>query len=125
MSYLSDSLLNDAANAATRGVVEIKLHSGAPGEAGQQAVVGPAVQVQPDQFTAAGDVPARVGRSQTRAETHFGILSATADAAIEFYSWHAGGVCKGHARFENAPIAVGRGQSFSAAAGAIGIQFSR
>lgn len=125
--YVSDAALNDAAQNAVRGGVEIRLHNGDPGDHGQGHVIvlSNVVRIDTDGFTLAGGSRSRVGRCVTKQATHFGVLSATADHEIEAYSLWAGGTFKGSARFENAPISVARGHSFSVSAGAIGIQFSR
>ena len=119
-SYASDALLNLAADAATAQTIQIRLHSGAPGDAGTaNRVAGVSVDVAAGGWTAAAG-----GVSETTADAAFGVLSASASVTVRAYSLWRGSTFLGWADLTGA-VTVAANESFSLRMGTVQVEFQR
>ena len=118
-SYMSDAGLNIAANAITSATVTLRPHTGAPGSNGASNQVGSVTA----EVAAAGWTPAAAGVSQTRAQTSFGVLSASS-VRVSHYSLWLGATFLGWADL-SANITVAAGRSFVLSAGTVRFRFAR
>ena len=118
-SYMSEAGLNIAANAITSATVTLRPHTGSPGNSGTSNQVGSVTVAVP----ASGWTPAAAGVSQTRAQTSFGVLSASS-VRVSHYSLWQGATFLGWADLA-AAITVAAGRSFVLTAGTVRFRFAR
>ena len=119
-SYMADAGLNIAANAITSDTITLRPHTGVPGNNGASNQVGSVTVAVP----AADWTPASAGVSQTRAQTSFGALSASASVRVSHYSLWNGATFLGWADLV-AAITVAAGRSFVLNAGTVKFRFAR
>lgn len=119
-SRVSDAALNIAADAVTSQAITVRLHDGAPGDAGTGNRIGTVSQT----VAAGGWTAASGGISETAADVVFGVLSTTQSHTVTAYSLWRGNTFLGWADLQ-ANVAVAANEAFTITAGTIEFRFAR
>ena len=119
-SYVSNHTLNLAADQATNRTVEVRVHSGAPGNAG----TGNRIGTVSEDVAAGGWTAAASGVSETTGDTEFGVLSTSQSNTVTAYSLWDGANFMGWADLA-ADIVVAANESFTLSAGTVEFEFAR
>ena len=125
-SYVSDYGLNFAADLITDRDIEVRIHDGAPGNAGANNRIGSvAVTLLGASFGSASG-----GISETLTDTYFGVLDSTNSHDVEAYSLWIGGNFYSWADVYQPNttiigVTVDVGESFTINAGTIEIRAAR
>lgn len=119
-SYMSGAALNIAANAVTAGDIDVRIHSGAPGDAGTQNRIG-THQVR---VPAAGWSDAAGGIASNNVDVEFNVLSNTVATTVAAYSLWQGATFLGWADLV-VPVTVQATERFTLAATTVAVEFER
>ena len=124
-SYQSADLLNLAANDLTNRTLSVRLHDGAPGNAGTGNRIG-AISVD---IAAGGWTDAVAGAVVTSADTSFGVLSSSGRTDVDAYSvWSGNDFLWWADVYQTGTTTVGvrvpSNFEFTISAGEIGLTFS-
>lgn len=125
-SYAADGLLNLAANDVTNRTISVRIHSGAPGNAGTANRIG----THEVDVAAAGWTAAASGASETTADTDFSVLDTANSQTVMAYSLWNGGTFLGwgdvyQAGTTTVGVAVAANEEFKLNAGTVEISFAR
>ena len=116
-NYMADAALNIAADAVAERTISVRIHSGAPGNAGTGNRIGAFSQ----DIAANGWTAAASGRVENSAAVAFGAIGAV---TVRHYSLWAGATFLGWGDLA-AAVVVSAGETFSIDANTIDILFER
>lgn len=125
-NYMADNALNIAADAIVDTTVEIRLHSGAPGNAGTANRIG---TVKAD-VVASGWGTASGGEVDNNDDINFGVLNNSAQTTVRAWSGWRGNQFLGWGDVyaegtTNVGVAVAANEAFKLNAGTVSFEFTR